>query len=34
MIIDSHIHYSLPVKAEEIIEILDKTQTDCCCLVS
>lgn len=34
MIIDSHIHYSLPVKAEEIIEILDKTQTDYCCLVS
>ena len=34
MIIDSHIHYSLPVKEKEIIEILDKTHTDYCCIVS
>lgn len=33
MIIDSHIHYSLPVKAEELKEILDITKTDACCLV-
>ena len=33
-IIDSHIHYSLPVTYENLIETLDKTNTDYCNLVA